>query len=400
MSSVQEKIDKAKRLLQENKAPEAEKQLRKAVELDKTSITAKVELLRLLGLLKKWDDFNKLVEDVFSLASDNADVLTFKGINLSRQQKHAEAIGYYQKALAINPSLVMAYTNLGTALREANQPSASEEALQKGLKLEPNNFHLHYELAQTLGYQMRVDSATYELVETLKINPKYERGYLSLAKLYNQIGQTDQAIDVLRQCLTNVPTSEDALNLMREFMVLKGDFQGAYKLWEQVIALRGLMSDYLELSKICLAANNIPQAEQVLLRAATISPNSWQPHCYLAELYDLAGISDRAAEKHRLAIRLGKSAYEPYNVFGLHLIKKGDLQGAINQFSQAYKLAPTQSNVVYNLAVALSKANRMTEAKALLEKALAGSPEQAFYNEMYNLLNLINKETQQSITSA
>ncbi|KAF0239168.1 MAG: hypothetical protein FD167_4392, partial [bacterium] len=173
-----------------------------------------------------------------------------------------------------------------------------------------------------------------------------------------------QAIDVLRQCLTNVPTSEDALNLMREFMVLKGDFQGAYKLWEQVIALRGLMSDYLELSKICLAANNIPQAEQVLLRAATISPNSWQPHCYLAELYDLAGISDRAAEKHRLAIRLGKSAYEPYNVFGLHLIKKGDLQGAINQFSQAYKLAPTQSNVVYNLAVALSKANRMTEAKA------------------------------------
>lgn len=398
MSNVQERIDKAKKLLEEKKVPEAEKQLRKAVDLDKTSVIAKVELLRLLGLMKKWDDFEKLVEDAFSLASDNADVLTFKGINLSRQQKHAEAATYYQKALAINPNLVMAYTNLGTALREINQPSLSEDVLQKGLKLEPNNFHLHYELAQTLGYQMRVDSAIYELLETLKLNPTYERAYLSLAKVYQQIGQPEQAIEVLKKCLTNVPTSEDALDLLREIFLAKGDFQNAYKLWEQVTVHRGLMSDFLELSRICLAANNLPQAEQILLRAASLSPNAWQPHCYLGELYDMAGATDRALEKHKLAIRLNKNSYEPHNVFGLHLVRKGNMEGAVSQFTQAYKFAPNESRVVYNLALALSKTNKLSEAKALLEKALAGSSQQAFYTEMQVLLNAII--SQPSTTSA
>lgn len=400
MSSTQEKIDKAHKLLEEKKVPEAEKQLRQAVDLDKTSVIAKIELLRLLALLKKWEDFDKLVEEAMSLASDNADVLTFKGVNFSRQQKYFQSIEYYKKALEINPNLVMAYTNLGTALRETNQIEASEEVLQKGLKLDPNNFHIHYELAQTFGYQMRIDSATFELLETLKLQPRYERAYLSLAKLYQQIGQTNQAIDVLKMCLTNIPNSEEALNLLRDAFLVKKDFQSAYKLWEQVTAQRGLISDFLELSRISLAANNIPQAEQILLRAASLSPNSWQPHSYLGELYDLVGVLDKAAEKHKLAIRLGKNAHEPYNAFGLHLIKKGDLHAATNQFSQAHKLAPAQSDITYNLAAVLAKTSRMAEAKSLLEESLKAFPKQAFFNEMSNLLSLIDKQTQQSIISA
>jgi tetratricopeptide (TPR) repeat protein len=392
MSTVQEKIDKANKFLEEKKVPEAEKQLRQAVELDKTSIPAKLELLRLLGLLKKWEDFDKIVEDAVSLASDNADVLTFKGINFSRQQKYTEAIEYYQKALAINPNLVMAHTNLGTALRETNQLDKSEETFQTGIKLDPSNFHLHYELAQTYAYQMRIDSATFELLETLKLNSKYERAYLSLAKIYQQIKQNDQAIEILKQCLINVPTSEEALNFLRDIFLLKKDFQSAYSLWEQVTAQRGLMSDFLELSKICLAANNVPQAEQILLRAARINPNSWQPHSYLGEFYDLLGVMDKALEKHKLAVRLSKTSYEPYNAFALHLAKKGDLQNAASQFAVANKLAPNESSVVYNYAVILTKVNRMSEAKNLLESSLKASPNQTFHNEMTNLLNLINKQ--------
>lgn len=398
MSSVQEKIDKAKSLLGENKVTEAEKQLKEAVELDNTSVEALVELTRLFALMQKWEDYDKTLDQALQLSQDNADVLTFKGISLSRKGNLQEAIDYYKKALAINPDLVMTLTNLGAALRETGELTASEETLSKGIKLEPKNFHLHYELAQTLAYQMRVESAIYEVVETLKLNPRYERAYLALAKLYQQGKQVDQAIKILQECLTNVPNSWTAVEMLTNFYMLKGDFKSAFDIWEQITTQRGTLDDYLQLSRICLTAGNLQKAEQVLSHAARKNPNSWEVQYCLGEFYDVAGLIDKAQEKYKTAIRLNKTVYPPYNNLGLLLLKKGDVQSAIHQFSQACKLAPAgEPKPAYNLALAFCQAKKHTEAKGLLEIALEGSPTGAIYDEMRRLLQAVEKELTGSV---
>lgn len=396
MTNVEEKIEQAKNLLIQKKPLEAEKTLRQAIEIDKSSATAQVELLRLLGLMKKWEDFDKLVEEAFSLFPDNADVLTFRGIMFSRQDKLNEAIESYQKAIAINPELTMAYTNLGTALRDMERFSESEEALQKGLKIDPQNYHLHYELAQTLAYQMRVESSIYEVLEALKINPQYERAYLALARLYQQGNHIDQAINILKECIQRIPTCWEAVDMLRDFFLLKGDFQSAYNLWEQVIVQRGLMEDYLELGKICLVAGNVQRAEQVFQHAIKKNPRAWQPHCYLAELYDLGGFTDKAIEKYKAAIKLNKNSYVPHNGLGAILLKINNVAEAIRQLSQACKLAPADDpKPVYNLALALWKAKQFSEAKGLLETFLASFktiPQDPFFDEMQKLFSSVKKE--------
>ncbi|MBK7991998.1 MAG: tetratricopeptide repeat protein [Blastocatellia bacterium] len=396
MTIVEEKIDQAKNLLIQKKPLEAEKTLRQAVEMDKTSATAQVELLRLLGLMKKWEDFDKFVEQAFNSFPDNADILTFRGIMLSRQDKLNEAIESYQKAVAINPELIMAYTNLGTALRDTERFSESEEALQKGLKYDPQNYHFHYELAQTLAYQMRIESSIYEVLETLKINPQYERAYLALARLYQQNNHIDQAINILKECIQRIPTCWEAVDMLKDFLLLKGDFQSAYNLWEQVIAQRGLMEDYLELGKICLVAGNVQRAEQIFQTAIKKNPRAWQPHCYLAELYDVSGLADKAIEKYKAAIKLNKNSYVPHNGLGVILLKKGDVAEAIRQFSQACKLVTADDpKPVYNLALALCKANKFAEAQGLLENFLSNFktiPQDPFFDEMQKLFKSIKKE--------
>ncbi len=396
MTNVEEKLDQAKNLLIQKKPLEAEKTLRQAVEIDKSSATAQVELLRLLGLVKKWEDFDKLVEEAFSSFPDNADILTFRGIMFSRQEKLNEAIESYQKAIIINPELIMAYTNLGTALRDLERFSESEEALQKGLKRDPQNYHLHFELAQTLAYQMRIESSIYEVLEALKINPQYERAYLALARLYQQSNHIDQAINILKECIQRIPTCWEAVDMLRDFFLLKGDFQSAYNLWEQVIAQRGLMEDYLELGKICLVAGKVQRAEQIFQTVIKKNPRAWQPHCYLAELYDVSGLSDKAIEKYKAAIKLNKNSYVPHNGLGVILLKKGDIAEAIRQFSQACKFVTADDpKPVYNLALALCKANQFSEAQGLLENFLSNFktiPQDPFFDEMQKLFKSIKKE--------
>src|SRR2546423_758502 len=85
------------------------------------------------------------------LPPDNEDALALKGLSLSMKKDFRSAIGCYQKAIAKNSNLAMAYSNLGGAHREVGELVESEAIIRKGLEVEPKNFYLHYELAQTLA---------------------------------------------------------------------------------------------------------------------------------------------------------------------------------------------------------------------------------------------------------
>src|SRR5437879_12019737 len=115
MGSAREKIEKAKALLQANKAAEAEGQLRQAMALDKRSIEARVELARILGATGRIAECAKLADEALSIDPNSADALALKGLSLAREGDYAGAISYYRKAIDRNPQLGMAYINLGAA---------------------------------------------------------------------------------------------------------------------------------------------------------------------------------------------------------------------------------------------------------------------------------------------
>jgi superkiller protein 3 len=391
--SARDKIDKAKALLEANKVSEAEGQLRQAMALDRLSVEARVELARLLGATGRMVECTGVIDDALSLEPGNAEALGLKGLSLALQGDYKGAAGYYRKAITSDPRLGMAYSNLGGALRETGELAESESILRKGIEVEPKNFHIHYELAQTLAYQLRIKEAVFEVLETIKINPYFVRGYLALARLYHEGKEQESAIKILKECLKINPEAWEAAELLKDLLMLKGDFREARKVWEGVIAGRSDAGDYVQLGNIALSAGDFEQAEKAFKRAADLAPEAWEPNYALAELYDIANLAENAGIHYEQAVLYNQGAFEPHNGLGLYLLKQGEIEEAIRQLSLACELAPDdEPTPFFNLALAYSQAGQFAEAKRILEDILQGAPQGGLFDEMRRMLNAVKRE--------
>lgn len=392
-AKAKELIEKAKAQLTANKGAEAEGLLRQAIALDRQSVNAHVELARILSASQRDEEANKMVDEALNLSPQDAEVLALKGLMLAQEENYRDAIDYYRRAIKQKFGLVMAYVNLGAALREIDELTESEQVLRQALALDSNNYLAHYQLAQTLAYQLKVEDAIYQVIDTLKINPYFVRGYLALARLYQQGKELDLAIKILKECLKNNPRAWEASELLKDFYMLKGDFDNARLTWDAVVKERGGPEDLLQHGNIALAAGQFEEAEKAYKRAIELDEKFWRAHYALAEIYDVADLKELAGQEYELAVQYNDGSFEPHNGYGLYLIKKGDLVEAIKHLSKACNLSSEgEPTPVYNLALALVQAEEFEKAHSLLNIALEDAPDGGLYDEMRRMKSAIERE--------
>lgn len=388
-----DRLSLARSLLRENRVGEAVRELRAAVQLDPNALEARLELCRILGATGLSQESEQLADEALAIAPENADALALKGVLLNGRKEYEAARALLEKALQINPSLTMAYSNLAASLRELGRLDESEQVIEQGLKLDPQSFRLRYERAQTYAYGMKIKESILEVIESIKLNPYFERGYLALARLYREGGELDSAIEVLRDCLRFLPQSVEAKHLLKDLLMLKGDFAAAAEVWSSFVAERGNADDWMQMGNIHLAAGQFEAAEDCFLKAHEQAQDSWAPLCALGDLYSVAGISDKAEQAYRQSIELKGDVYQPHNALGLLLLKNDKVEEAIKEFSAACKLAPEgEPTPVYNLALGLCQARQHERARELLQIALNGAPSGGIYDEMRRLLRAIGRE--------
>jgi len=116
-----------------------------------------------------------------------------------------EAIRSYQEAIARQPTLREAHTNLGTLLVRQNRLTAAIEQFQAALALEPD-----YPLARNnLGsaYLMLGQEAlaAREFLAAIRSDAQYVSPYYNLGSLYARRGEVDQAISFLTRAIALEP---------------------------------------------------------------------------------------------------------------------------------------------------------------------------------------------------
>jgi len=87
----------------------------------------------------KLDEAKDKFINSISIYPDNKDGYNGLGVNYMLRGNKEAAIGYFQKALAIDKDCVLAIINLGIAYFDRNNPSKSLVYFQKAVELDPNN---------------------------------------------------------------------------------------------------------------------------------------------------------------------------------------------------------------------------------------------------------------------
>lgn len=127
------------------------------------------------------------------------------------QNRFAQAIGYFEKAIASKPDDAELYSNYGLALQKVGQHQKSEAALVRALELAPGSSRFANRLA-TIRFDAGNKTGAFE---TLKSNNKPAIAHFNMAYLHYKSGQLIEAQQHLSETLKYEPLAADDPSVKR-----------------------------------------------------------------------------------------------------------------------------------------------------------------------------------------
>src|SRR5215211_1130415 len=124
----------------------------------------------------------------------------------------------------------------------------------------------------------------------------------------------------------------------------------------------GSARDYLERGRALLEEGRLNEAIAELSRAASLDPKLSQAHSLLAVAYDRKGLRDRAEDSYRRAIDVNERDPEALNNLGYSLYLSGNYRAAVDRLKKAARLAPSDSRILNNLALAQVRLGKYDDA--------------------------------------
>ena len=124
----------------------------------------------------------------------------------------------------------------------------------------------------------------------------------------------------------------------------------------------GSARDYLERGRAMLEDGRLNEAIAELSRASSLDPKLSQAHSLLAVAYDRKGLRDRAEESYRRAIDVNDRDPQALNNLGYSLYLNGNYRAAVDKLKKAAKLAPNDSRILNNLALAQVRLGKYDDA--------------------------------------
>jgi tetratricopeptide (TPR) repeat protein len=113
--------------------------------------------------------------------------------------KTDEAAAAYRQALAADPGLAAAHTNLGTLAYEAGDAGAARASFDAALALDPDQTEARYNLARILHELGDVEMAASELRRVVQMAPDFADAHYNLATALEHLGSQRQAVEHLRR---------------------------------------------------------------------------------------------------------------------------------------------------------------------------------------------------------
>lgn len=116
------------------------------------------------------------------------------GIYAQLGQRHEE-IAYRYRAVVLKPAWATPSNQLtlGNALIQMDKPNEAIDCYRRAIKLRPDFYEAHYNLAVAEAYQQNWQAAKAAFQQTLRLNPKHAESYYGLGKLAEQAEQTKTA---------------------------------------------------------------------------------------------------------------------------------------------------------------------------------------------------------------
>src|SRR5688500_13206151 len=124
----------------------------------------------------------------------------------------------------------------------------------------------------------------------------------------------------------------------------------------------GTARERLERGRALLEQGILNEAIAELSSAASLDPRLSQAHSLLAVAYDRKGLRERAKDSYERAVDVNEADPQALNNLGYSLYVGGNYRAAVERLKRAARLAPGDTRILNNLALAQTRLGKYDDA--------------------------------------
>jgi len=341
---------------------------------------------------------------VSAVHAQSATELYNEGIKLKDEQKSAEALEKFKKAVQLNPNYTAALYEIGWCSNEQKDYIGAMTALRKARPVWSTIPKVFFELGYAFEKQNMYDSAIASLNECLRLKPDYSLAHKELGNIAYLKDQYPAALQYFAGYIQNAkPEIKDYL-----FWYRKGFMENAQKTY--TVAKESLQKsllykqDYLNTYPgIRLCLNKLKEGDDAInwfQKAIAVDPKSHIAYNGIAEVYrDTKKDTDLAISWYQKALGIKTDERKACFGMGYCLNTKGSYSEAISYLQKAIQQEDTYTAAYVELGYSYYMTGSNSDALKQFDKALSLNPqnENARYYAGLVYINQKNKAKAQQM---
>jgi tetratricopeptide (TPR) repeat protein/TolB-like protein len=331
-------------------------------------------------------------------------ILYRRGIEASRQPDIEgwidEALGWFDKALEIDPGYAAAYAGKCDVHMEAyvhsddsSHVEAAQQACAMALNLNPNLDVVYASLGDLYTATGKNDLAETAYLDALEINPRNSSALTGLGEVYRLQGRLGDAEATIRRAVGLHPGDWATYNTLGMFLYNTGRYAEAAEQFRIMTALDSSNARaHTNLATSLALAEEYDLAESAYQQALALDPNAIA-YSNLGIFYYTLGRYDEAVEKLRDAVAQADRDYLARSNLGDALRALGRDAEATETFLEARDLAqqalevnPKSPGIQMDLAWINAVLGEHDTARELIERAKASVPDDPYVHYIEGLI--------------
>ncbi len=301
--------------------------------------------LHLLGVIAHQVGKNPLAVELIQKAiQSNGNVALFHA-NISEilriLHRLDESIAHGERAVALDPQMVMALSNLGIAYFDRKDYQKAEACQQRALALDPNCAQSLNNLGSIRRECKHHDEAIILYGKASAANPNYLEPLNNLGALLLEEDRTPEAIEALTKALQINPNYAEAICNMGGVNLELEENETALVYYRRALELRPIYVEaQMGLAKTYQAMEKLPDAEANARYAIQIDPNNAKAHALMGSIYAELAQPELAEAEYDRSLELNPECDDALLGLGHLCMENGQMERAEELFLRALEFKP------------------------------------------------------------
>ncbi|MFY8072004.1 MAG: tetratricopeptide repeat protein [Pirellula sp.] len=378
--------------------------LLRAVELDKSNLSARYRLSQAYSKLGRIEETVAELTAILEIDSDHAIPFVVRGYHRMMLGQHDQAAEDFQSALELEPKEVQALRGSALVCEQKGDRKQALKILDQALEIDPSNEECLLDRSRMSMSEHDLDAAGKDLDLVIQSSPDLLPALFSRAQLNIQLGRMDQALSDLDAILKENPDFAPALIGRSAIYQQQGEDEKSQEDLEAAMQLQPEAAEETELTRCLMSAhiafvqNRFEESIQSATQAIELDPSNENGYLRRGAAYWYSEQYTEAWEDYNYVIEtLDRESSKALNGRGGCAAELGDAEPAIEDLEKAIKIAreKEKDHLAYylnNYARALIVADRLEEAQKALDESRDLQPENAWLFYYRALLYIARKQ--------